>query len=36
MSWYVKNSIEIIKSGNSDPDLLLMAKTSIRAELKKN
>lgn len=35
MSWYIKNSIEIIKSGNNDPDLLLMAKTSIKAELKK-
>jgi hypothetical protein len=35
MSWYIKNSIEIIKSGNSDPDLLLMARTSIKAELKK-
>lgn len=35
MSWYIKNSIEIIKSGDNDPDLLLMAKTSIKAELKK-
>ena len=35
MSWYIKNSIEIIKSGNNDPDLLLMAKTSIKAELKR-
>ena len=33
MSWYVKNSIQIIKSGNTDPDLLLMANTSINQEL---
>jgi hypothetical protein len=33
MRWYVKNSIQIIKSGNTDPDLLLMANTSINQEL---
>ena len=33
--YYIKNAIEIINSGNNDPDLLLMAKTTIKAELKK-
>ena len=33
MSWYVKNSIQIIKSGNTDPDLLLMANTCINQQL---
>ncbi len=33
--YYVENAIEIIKSGDNDPDLLLMAKTTIEAELKK-
>tara|TARA_R110002167_G_C12557529_1_gene641494 strand:+ start:467 stop:670 length:204 start_codon:yes stop_codon:yes gene_type:complete len=33
--YYVKNAIEIVKSGNNDPDLLLMANTTIKQELKK-
>jgi hypothetical protein len=31
--YYIKNSIEIIKSGENDPDLLLMAKTTINNRL---
>ena len=31
--YYIKNAAEIIKSGNNDPDLLLMAKTTINSRL---
>lgn len=31
--YYIKNAIEIIKSGSNDPDLLLMAKTTIKNRL---
>jgi len=31
--YYIKNAIEIIKSGNNDPDLLLMAKITIKNRL---
>lgn len=36
MNWYIENSIEIIKSGSNDPDLILMAKTSVRNEILKH
>ncbi len=35
MNWYLKNSVEIIQSGNTDPDLIIMAKETIRLELSK-
>ena len=35
MNWYLKNSVEIIQSGEKDPDLILMAKETIRLELSK-
>jgi len=35
MEWYIENAINIILDNNTDPDLLLMAKTTIKEELKK-